>query len=192
MKIKVIGLLLVFLLLFAQGSSAFAMENDGAKNVNEWEVEILPTPVPAHAMIGNEDNVFENIVTRGGDADLFKYRKINVKTNYEWTGYYRVSDNLTTNEKGGSITCTKSVTVNASISGGNPFVNIVASGSASSSVGYTLNVGANKVVYMGYRVYNKIETGTWEKYNYITGIVVQSGNYKAVSPQYGDYSLINY
>ena len=64
--------------------------------------------------------------------------------------------------------------------------------SISSEIGYTLNVGANRRVYMGYRVYYKVEQGTRELYDIVTGQVISSNSYTVKTPQYGEYKLINY
>ncbi len=58
--------------------------------------------------------------------------------------------------------------------------------------GYTLNVGANKRVYMGYRVRYEIETGTRECYDIVTGKVIDHNDYTVKTPIYGEYKLINY
>lgn len=56
----------------------------------------------------------------------------------------------------------------------------------------TLNVGANKRVYMGYRVYYAVEKGTRELYDVVTGEVLRSYSYTVKVPQYGEYKLITY
>ena len=116
-----------------------------------------------------------SIIQRGGDADLWRYRKKNVETKEQWSNYKRVSDNASPGAgEYGELSCNREVTFNASVTGGNELAGVSASGSISSSIGYTLGFGPNRSVYMGYRVRNKIETGTWEKYNHITDRVIES------------------
>lgn len=43
---------------------------------------------------------------------------------------------------------------------------------------------------MGYRVYYKVETGTRELYDIVTGKVLRRKTYTIKIPQYGDYKLI--
>ena len=120
------------------------------------------------------------------------YRKKNVKTYTEWSPYKRVSDNLKTGSSGGSITTTKSVTFGVTVSGDIYGLGISQSGSISSSTGYTLKVGKNKRVYVGYRVKYKVEKGIREHYDVVTGKVRASNSYTVKVPQYGEYALINY
>ena len=184
---KLVSLFLAFALCLTFSTPVFAKEDSQSKYVNEWEVEILPGP--DKNINNDENNILENPVVNGGDTDIWCWRKTNV---YEWSGYYRVSDNLVTSEAGGSLCCDRSITISASISGNTSNINVTASGSVSTSIGYTLNVGPNKRVYMGYRVYKYIERGTREYYNQYNGQVLSSNSYTAISPQYGEYVLINY
>ncbi len=122
----------------------------------------------------------------------FANRKVNVNTHYEWSSYRRVSDNLQTGPAGGTISCTKSITFATEFSGNISGIGLSTGASVSTSVGYTLNVGPNKRVYMGYRVYYKVETGTNEFYDTLTGEVLTSTPYMIKIPQYGEYTLFNY
>lgn len=106
--------------------------------------------------------------------------------------YRRVSDNLVTDSEGGSISASKSVTFGTEVSGDITGINISTSASITSEIGYTLNVGANKRVYMGYRVYYAVEKGTRELYDVVTGEVLRSNSYTVKVPQYGEYKLIIY
>ncbi|EOI05026.1 hypothetical protein UAY_00500 [Enterococcus moraviensis ATCC BAA-383] len=119
-------------------------------------------------------------------------RKKNVKTYDEWSGYKRISDNVATGSKGGSITATKTATFGASVSGDIKGIKVNASGSVSSAKGYTLNIGANKRVYLGYRVRYAVETGTREVYRTASGKLHSSNKYTVKRPKYGEYALINY
>ena len=65
-------------------------------------------------------------------------------------------------------------------------------GSISSTVGYTLNAGANKRVYMAYRVKYNVETGVNHRVDIVTGKTVSKSNYTVKKPMYGEYKLINY
>ncbi len=45
---------------------------------------------------------------------------------------------------------------------------------------------------MAYRVCYRVETGTNEYYDAITGKVYSSSSYTVKVPQYGEYGLVNY
>ena len=104
----------------------------------------------------------------------------------------RVSDNLQTGPAGGSITSTSEVTFGTEVSGNISGLGISVHISKKSAKGYTLNVGANRRVYMAYRVCYRVETGTNEYYDAITGKVYSSSSYTVKVPQYGEYGLVNY
>lgn len=154
--------------------------------VNEWEVEILPE----EALL-KQETIVERAVAPRFVNDI-RYRKKNVKSSTEWSGYKRVSDNLATTGKGGSLCSNKSVSFDAVVSGGTSGLGISLGPAVSSEIGYTLNVGANKRVYMGYRVFYKVEKGTRETYDVTNGKVVSVNEYVVKKPQYGEYTLINY
>lgn len=140
-------------------------------------------------------SIYENEVsnrTEGKFVNEYRYRKKNVSTSETWSEYKRVSDNLKTGPEGGSISANKSVTFNTSISGKIDGLNISTGISKSSSKGYTLSVGGNKTVYMGYRVKYSVETGTREMYDMISGKVISSNTYTVKTPLYGEYALLNY
>lgn len=120
----------------------------------------------------------------------YRYRKKNVTYSYEWSSGKRVSDNLVTGADGGSISSTVTVTFGTIVSGNIANLGISTNTSISSSKNYTLNVGANKRVYMAYRVYYKVEHGTREYYDMITGEVISSNTYTIKTPQYGEYYLV--
>lgn len=123
----------------------------------------------------------------------FRSRKVNVSISYGWSGYRRVSDNISTyGISGGSISSTKTTTFGTEVSGDIYGLGISLSGSVSNQIGYTLNVGPNRVVYLGYRVYYKIEKGTRQYYDLATGKVISSNSYTVKFPQYGQYGLLNY
>lgn len=121
-----------------------------------------------------------------------RYRKKSVSTYQEWSGYRRVSDNLKTGAKGGSISANKTTTFTTLISGSISGISVNTSGSITNSRGYTLNVGANKRVYLGYRTRYAVETGKREKYDLETGKVYSTDSYTVKRPLYGEYALINY
>ncbi|MFE4708031.1 hypothetical protein [Peribacillus simplex] len=74
----------------------------------------------------------------------FRNVKKKVKKYEEWSNYKRVSDNLTTGKAGGSISSTKSVTFNTSVTGSIYGLGISTGASKTSTVGYTLNVVLTK------------------------------------------------
>lgn len=123
----------------------------------------------------------------------FRYRKKNVTTSYEWSAYRRVSDNINTNgTSGGSISANKLTTFAVTVSGSIDGLGLSTTKTVSNSIGYTLSVGANRVVYLGYKAYYKVEKGTREYYDTVTGKVISSNSYTIKYPQYGQYALINY
>lgn len=181
---KVLSLVVSAAMLFALAIPAFAVESDPLY-VNECDIEI----VPSDALTGNYVDAPEDAPRFIND---FRYRKTNVTTSNGWSAYKRVSDNLVTDSEGGSISTSKSVTFGTEVSGDIYGLNISTSASITSEIGYTLNVGANKRVYMGYRVYYAIEKGTRELYDIVTGEVLSSNTYTVKVPQYGEYKLITY
>lgn len=156
------------------------------KYVNEWEVEVINDD----AMTGRTNLVTDE--PKLNYVNEYRYRKVNVKEYTEWSAYKRVSDNLSTGSEGGSISASKSVSFSASITGNVSGIDASVGSSISSDLGYTLNVGANKRVYMAYRVSYDVEKGTREMYDIVTGKVVKSNSYTIKSPSYGEYTLINY
>ncbi len=132
----------------------------------------------------------ENFQTRF--INDFRHRKVRVKRYNQWSPFERVSNNIHTGRKGGSITSTKQVSFGTSISGSIAGLGISTGASITSMNGYTLNVGANKRVYMGYRVYYRVETGINQYYDITNGRVIRSNRYTVKVPQYGEYILINY
>lgn len=169
--------LTVFGLLISTSIPAFAAE----------KTKILPSPTTVTLSNGNENNVAIP------NDYIFGYRKVNVTTTYAWTSYARVSDNLATGPEGGSLTSNRGVSYSTQVLYGDVTrISVSIGKTVSSSIGYTLNVGGNQTVYMGYKAYMLTETGTREKYIIGSGIVVESNTYKVQIPQYGQYGLINY
>lgn len=181
---KLAPLLLSLITIFSLSVPAFASNNVSSLYVNESDVEIVP------------DNELTGTTSpQSSTPDFvndFRYRKVGVKISHGWSPYKRVSDNIITNSKGGSITATKSVTFGIVVSGNIYGLNISTSAKVCSKRDYTLNVGANKHVYLGYHVHYKIEKGTRELYDIVTGKVVSKNEYTVKTPQYGEYKLINY
>lgn len=123
----------------------------------------------------------------------YRTRKVNVTTTEEWSSYKRVSDNLNTwGSQGGSISSNKSYTFSAEVDGNISGLGITLGGSVSSQIGYTLNVGPNQAVYMGFRTKYKVERGTREVYDTITGRIQSSNKYTVKKPLYGTYKLLSY
>ncbi|HEX6593795.1 MAG TPA: hypothetical protein VF095_04310 [Bacillota bacterium] len=144
-----------------------------------------------------ENEVQQNLDTNSGEiapnfVNPFRHKKEKVKNYYSWSGYKRVSDNIRTGKKGGSITANRSVTFKTSVTGTIAGLGISTGGSVSSSIGYKLNVGANKRVYLGYRVRYKVEEGINHYYDVVTGKTIWKKRYVVKRPLYGEYKLINY
>lgn len=139
-----------------------------------------------------EEMLLSDVGENVGSISGFRNRKTNVSTYNEWSDYRRVSDNIQTGSAGGSMPCTESITFSTEVSGYIFGLGKEKGTSKSSSIGYTLNVGADKRVYMGYRVYYKVETGTNEFYDTLTGEVLTSGSYTIKVPQDEEYALIDY
>jgi len=118
-------------------------------------------------------------------------RAVNRRWHREWSQFDRVSNNILTGSNGGSITSTNSTTFNTQVSGSISGLGISTSTSVSSSLGYTLNVGPNRRVYMGFRVRYEVETGTREIVCMHTGRVLSSNSYTVRVPLYGEFALIN-
>ena len=145
------------------------------------------------AAISNNISVTENVsYEQQADSRLLDivYQKKDVENYNEWGEWERVSDNLTTDSDGGSISCTEEVRYGVDIEGETYGLIISASGSVSTTIGYTLNVPANSTAYMAYRVYYSVEEGTREVYDYALDRVISSNHYKVKAPLYGQYKLI--
>ncbi|WLR44433.1 hypothetical protein LC087_18800 (plasmid) [Bacillus carboniphilus] len=150
---------------------------------------VSPSNASAEKLIVDKPN---NGATTNMIGHQIGYKKSNVKTTYSWSSYKRVSDNLKTSSKGGSLTANKSVSFSTQLSGAWRFLNLSLGGSVSSSKGYTLNVGPNKRVYMGYRVRYKTETGYRITYDKMTGRQYSKKKYTFKKPLHGEYALRNY
>ncbi|WP_129600361.1 hypothetical protein [Anaerophilus nitritogenes] len=176
-------LILLLTLILSLGISTTAFAED-SMYVNERDVKI----------VSDDELLCESAET---DVELrfvndFRNRKVNVSTYNEWSPFKRVSDNVVTGSEGGSISSTKTATFGTSVTGSISGLGISTNSSISSTIGYTLNVGKNKRVYMGYRVYYTVEKGTNEYYDIVTGKVIRSNKYIVKVPLYGEYKLINY
>lgn len=147
--------------------------------------------VPTNVFAQERQHVDEENVKSTSIND-FRNRKTNVSIYNEWSPFKRVSNNIQTGSEGGSITATESVSFGTSVDGNISGVGILTNVSVDSAVGCTLNAGANERVYMGFRVYYKVETGINEYYDAVTGEVIRSNRYTVKTPQYGEYKLINY
>lgn len=169
---KIVSTLLSLAMLFTLSSPAFAYESTPPE-IDEENIEV----------ISNDSSVQPHL-------NDFRARKKDVTISYGWSNFKRVSDNLSTGSEGGTLIATKTVTFGTEISGST--VGLPSSGNASisSSIGYSLNVGPYQRVFMGYRVYYKIEKGTREFYDVVTGEILQTNKYTVKIPQYGEYALI--
>ena len=179
---KILSIILVLCMAISMGLTSFAAEPTSIY-VNEDEIEIVPY-----------DALVEDLpsIERRFPINDYEYIKTDVTTSYEWSPYKRVSDNIVTDEEGGSITATKSVEFSTIISGNIQNISVDVGGAISSSIGYTLNVGPNKRVYLGYHVRYKVESGTRVCRDRYTGRVISSNEYTVKVPQYEEYKLINY
>ncbi|MCY7901774.1 hypothetical protein [Bacillus inaquosorum] len=149
-----------------------------------------------HTVFANESN---GLTSNSGGGEFtaqfvngFRNVKMNVKTYKSWSSFKRVSDNIATGSKGGSITANKTVTFTTTVSGSISGLGISTAGSVASSKGYTLNVGANKRVYMAYRVRYNVEEGYNCLKDIVTGKCVSKKKYVVKKPMYGEYALKNY
>ena len=133
----------------------------------------------------NQDNIKD---TRS--INEYYYRKTNVKTSSEWSPYKRVSDTISVNSRGGSISSTKTQKFDVVISGSIANINVNIGKSLSSAKGYILHAEPNTRVYMGYRVKYSVETGIREKVDMVTGRVVSSNRYTVKNPVNGEYKLL--
>lgn len=187
----VLGLLLILGSLYGTVENVSASEIDeiNPKTVNEENISVILEN--EESLLNTPENTSsENISTYM--INPIRYRKKNVIHTTGWSSYKRVSDNLKTGSSGGSITANKSVTFNTSVTGSISGLTISTNSSVSSSKSYTLSVGKNQRVYIGYRTYYKIEKGVREQYDLETGKVYSKNNYTVKKPQYGEYALIKY
>lgn len=122
----------------------------------------------------------------------YTYFKKNVRTYEEWSGYRRISSNLKTGPKGGSISSNKTTTFTASATGPINKINVTLGGSVASTLGYTLHVNPNTSAYMGFRVRYRVETGVVETYDTYSKKVIKRENYTIKRPMFGEYALIRY
>ncbi|MGE6613043.1 hypothetical protein ACQKFG_21365 [Peribacillus sp. NPDC076916] len=81
-----------------------------------------------------------------------------------------------------------SPTVSGSIKG----LSISLGFSKSSANTYSLDVGPNRRVYMGYRVKYAVETGENHTINIYNGDTITKKNYKVKKVKFGEYGLVNY
>lgn len=183
---KLLTTILSFVMVFSFSTMVFAAELD-TMYVNESEIEIIPD----NALNGTYTAIQSEIGPRSLDPTKdIRYRKKNTTTTYEWSGYKRVSDDLITDSAGGSLSSTKSVSFGPSVAGSiYGLLDISVGGTLESETGYVLNVDPYKHVYMVYRVKYKVEKGTRECYDALTGKVLSSNKYTVKSPQHGEYSL---
>ncbi|WP_181219239.1 hypothetical protein [Bacillus subtilis] len=167
-----------------------------AEKGEEKPVSIKGVESQVHTVFANETT---GVTSNLGGAEFtaqfvndFRNVKMNVKTYKSWSSFKRVSDNIATGSKGGSITANKTVTFTTTVSGSISGLGISTAGSVASSKGYTLNVGANKRVYMAYRVRYNVEEGYNCRKDIVTGKCVSKKKYVVKKPMYGEYALKNY
>lgn len=194
---SVLGLCLIPMTIFATESSDINAEVSAYNIVDEKDIIVLSDDELIFEY--DEENqqslpyeTTDNPMTTFSGAMPIMYKKDNVTTSTQWSGYRRVSDNLKTGEKGGSISSTKATTFSAEVSGKVQGINVKVSGSVKNSIGYTLNVGKNKRVYLGYRVKYNVEKGKRYVYNHAHRRWDFTNDYTVKIPSYGEYALINY
>ncbi|XAO97493.1 hypothetical protein ABBS62_08565 [Bacillus subtilis subsp. subtilis] len=152
-----------------------------AEKGEEKPVSIKGVESQVHTVFANETTGVKSNLG-GGEftaqfVNDFRNVKMNVKTYKSWSSFKRVSDNIATGSKGGSITANKTVTFTTTVSGSISGLGISTAGSVASSKGYTLNVGANKRVYMAYRVRYNVEEGYNCRKDIVTGKCVSKKKY---------------
>ncbi|MDP1420391.1 hypothetical protein Q8G35_18880 [Peribacillus simplex] len=119
--------------------------------------------------------------------------KKKVKKYTEWSSYKRVSQNLNTKgAKGGSISSDRTVTFSPTVSGSIKGLGISLGFSKSSAKHYSLDVGPNRRVYMGYRVKYAVEKGENHTINIYNGDTITKKKYKVKKVKHGEYGLVNY
>lgn len=156
------------------------------KIVNEKDI-ILDNETITKASENNlpiETNVYGKTRAYGTYA-----RKSNVRVRNEWSGYRAVSHTVKASSAGASISTDRTTSFGTSISGDISKLNIGTNASVSSTIGYTLNIPANKTAYLGFRVLYRVETGTRTEYLY-DGKVYKKSNYTVKTPIRGEYALI--
>lgn len=151
--------------------------------------------------VANESTVNYDAELSGSEPEHYTpyeyyIKKENVRHFNQWSGFRRVSPNLKTGPKGGSLSTTQSTSFSMEISGTVDGLGFGFGRSVTSAIGYKLNVGANRRVYIGYRVRYRVETGQRVQYqkNKLNGAVkvVSRTNYTVKIPQVGEYALVNY
>lgn len=146
-------------------------------------------------VVVREDNQGDIINGQSNDNNIrpmvnpIRYRKTNVRKYKSYSGWYRVSDDLTTGPNGGSISCIEEVELFGSVSGNIKGISVSFGGSKKSEVGYTLHVGPNQTRHMVFRVRYAVESGTREGYDAITGKVISRNSYTAKKVENGEYAL---
>ncbi|MEU5512756.1 hypothetical protein [Streptomyces fungicidicus] len=135
-------------------------------------VEVMVTPICTDANLAARD---------------IKYTKENVKFSNSYSNFQRVSDNIT---GPGSITSTKAVTFGVVVTGAYKNLGLNLNTTKTSTKGYSLTHSKNNTVYMGYRVYYSVETGT--RVATMLGRVISRLPYTVKKPITGEYKLINF
>ncbi|MCB7153068.1 hypothetical protein LI278_04670 [Bacillus stercoris] len=172
-------------ILGVPNGNVLAAEKGADKTVNDVASQV-------HTVYANESTGSGGGEFTAQFVNDFRNVKMNVKTYKSWSSFKRVSDNIATGSKGGSITANKTVTFTTTVSGSISGLGISTAGSVASSKGYTLNVGANKRVYMAYRVRYNVEEGYNCRKDIVTGKCVSKKKYVVKKPMYGEYALKNY
>ena len=145
-------------------------------------------------MIEFNDNTASPVV-----ADLamsgyyYKKTKLSYSEGFE-SNWHRVSATVGPEKKDSIITVGKDYTFHGSITGNVYGISTIGVGvTVCKKVSYSLTVPAGKVMYLGFKVWQKTEKGTRVKYNMNTRKKVSSNKYtvkKNYSPTHGRYHLL--
>ena len=146
----------------------------------------LSLGVPAFA--ASPEEVDPNVGPIGG-ADYY-YTKRVTRTYEGWSESRRVSSNLSAGPAGGTISCDRVTTFSLQITGEVSGLGFGVGTEVSSSVGYTINVPANRTAYMSFKAWCVFEEGIREKRSTLNNQIISENDYIIGFPQYGQYELV--
>lgn len=132
----------------------------------------------------------EEDTVNGGQFGGVSYRKSITTCTYEWSGWTRVSDNMSGSLAGGTISTNRTKSYSASFTGAVGGLSFSGEKTLTSELGYSFNVPAGVTAYIAHRCYFRLESGYRESVSDMTGKVTGRAPYTAKVPLYGEYSLI--
>lgn len=132
----------------------------------------------------------EEDTVNGGQFGGVTYRKNITSYSDEWSGWTRVSDNMSGSLAGGTLSTNRSQKYSATFTGAVGGLSFSGSKELSSEVGYSFNVPAGVTAYIAHRCCFRLESGYRESISDMTGKVTKRAPYTAKVPQYGEYALI--